>query len=82
MAKLVCGVGFNDKTRPAKVDGKMVKEYVLWQILTTDDRLHGSPMEHQATPMSIDFFCFDCLKDAEECWEKGVTHLDREGKFW
>ena len=31
MKKLVCGVGFNDKTRPAKVDGKPVKEYVLWQ---------------------------------------------------
>ena len=30
MNKLVCGVGFNDKTRPAKVDGKHVKEYVLW----------------------------------------------------
>ena len=31
MSKLVCGVGFNDKTRPAKVDGKIVKEYDLWQ---------------------------------------------------
>ena len=31
MSKLVCGVGFNDKTRPAWVDGKNVKEYALWQ---------------------------------------------------
>ena len=31
MTKLVLGVGFNDKTRPANVDGKSVKEYVLWQ---------------------------------------------------
>ena len=31
MTKLVLGVGFNDKTRPANVDGKSVKEYQLWQ---------------------------------------------------
>ena len=31
MSKLVFGVGFNDKTRPSKVDGKRVKEYNLWQ---------------------------------------------------
>ena len=31
MKKLVCGVGFNDKTRPCWVDGKNVKEYKLWQ---------------------------------------------------
>ena len=33
MKKLVFGVGFNDKTRPAKVDGKKVKEYALWQSM-------------------------------------------------
>ena len=31
MKKPVYGVGFNDKTRPAWVDGKHVKEYKLWQ---------------------------------------------------
>ena len=31
MSKLVCGKGFNDKTRPVNVDGKIVKEYALWQ---------------------------------------------------
>ena len=30
MNKLVYGKGFNDKTRPTFVDGKMVKEYKLW----------------------------------------------------
>ena len=65
-----------------KTDNSLEKGEKVWQMLTTDDRLHGSPMEHQATPMSIDFFCFDCQKDAEECWEKGVTHLDKDGKFW
>ena len=35
MNKLLYGVGFNDKTRPAKVDGKNVKEYKLWQDMLT-----------------------------------------------
>ena len=29
MSRLVCGVGFNDKTKPVFVDGKNVKEYDL-----------------------------------------------------
>ena len=33
MNKLVWGVGFNDKTRPSRVDGKKVKEYDLWQSM-------------------------------------------------
>ena len=33
MKKPVYGVGFNDKTRPANVDGKDVKEYDLWQSM-------------------------------------------------
>ena len=33
MTKLVCGAGFNDKTRPARVDGKHVREYKLWQSM-------------------------------------------------
>ena len=31
MSKLVCGVGFNDKTKPTWLDGKIVKEYDLWK---------------------------------------------------
>ena len=31
MTKLVYGAGFNDKTRPARNDGKIVKEYTLWK---------------------------------------------------
>ena len=33
MTKLVCGAGFNDKTRPVNVDGKDVKEYGLWRSM-------------------------------------------------
>ena len=31
--RLVCGVGFNDGTRPAVIDGKRTKEYSLWNAM-------------------------------------------------
>lgn len=31
MAKLVYGVGINDKSKPSMVDGKLIKEYVVWK---------------------------------------------------
>lgn len=33
MAKLVHGVGINDRTYPAKIGGKHTKEYVLWKAM-------------------------------------------------
>ena len=33
MNKLVCGVGFNDGSRPAKLAGKNIKEYTVWQSM-------------------------------------------------
>lgn len=30
MSKLVFGVGFNDGSRPTRIDGNKVKEYLLW----------------------------------------------------
>ena len=33
MTKLVCGVGFNDRRYPAKVNGKSTQEYDLWNSL-------------------------------------------------
>ena len=65
-----------------KTDDSLEKAEKVWQMLTTDDRIHSSPTEHQATPISMSFFCFDCQKDGDECWEQGVTHLDKLGKFW
>ena len=39
MSKLVCGVGFNDKTRPTFVDGKKVKEYKLGPRIVTGKQI-------------------------------------------
>jgi hypothetical protein len=33
MATLVCGVGINDRSCPAKVNGKITKEYTMWKSM-------------------------------------------------
>ncbi len=39
---------------------------------------HWSPFEHVATPMNYDFnSAFE-----HDDWEKGITHMDREGFWW
>ena len=58
-----------------KTDNSLEKGEKVWQMLTTDDRLHGSPMEHQATPIKEMPTCYGMDLDA---WDipKGVTHFD------
>ena len=66
-----------------KTDNSLEKGEKVWQMLTTDDRLHGSPMEHQATP--IDRKCvsnFTFFKDVKEDLQQGVTHFDVNGNLW
>lgn len=61
-----------------KTDNSLEKGEKVWQMLTTDDRLHGSPMEHQATPMDLPKMVtgkVDCMRD-------GYTHCDKDGNFW
>jgi len=44
-------------------------------ILAENDPIHLSPLEHQATPMSITMGCVD--------WDEGTTHLDvRTDELW
>lgn len=69
-----------------KTDNSLEKGEKVWQMLTTDDRLHGSPMEHQATPL--------CWESVVTVWGRafgdeddkdlpdGITHLDRDGNLW
>ena len=54
MSKLVCGKGFNDKTRPANVDGKKVKEYKLWQDML--ERCFSENTKHVNQPIKVVMF--------------------------
>ncbi|TYP90070.1 hypothetical protein BCL69_10157 [Nitrosomonas communis] len=50
------------------------KDIQLHDDLISD--VHMSPTEHPATPMNF-------VKDNYELsWEKGITHMDRNGHFW
>jgi len=70
----------------------MLKEKALdiYAKLLSGAKVHASPFEHQATPMEhvtqlerISFILSgpQITQDTEN-WEKGVTHVDRAGKFW
>lgn len=63
----------HDKTK-ATVKGDMK----LWDQLIESDPKHSSPVEHQATPVQ-DVLNLDVNDD---CWPKGVTHIDSSGGVW
>ena len=54
MSKLVYGVGFNDKTRPVSVDGKIVKEYKLWHSMI--QRCYSEKYQHVFQPTKVVMF--------------------------
>lgn len=51
----------------------------LFQDLITSKPTHGSPAEHQATPMEIPEV--SCQGGVIFC-EEGVTHIDSSGSYW
>lgn len=66
-----------------KTDDSLEKADKVWQMLTTDERIHSSPTEHQATPIdrkSVSNFTF--FKDIKEDAQQGVTHFDVNGNLW
>ncbi len=65
-----------------KTDDSLEKADKVWQMLTTDERIHSSPTEHQATPIEAmnSFWGMDL-----DAWDipKGVTHVDiKDGNLW
>lgn len=65
-----------------KTDDSLEKADKVWQMLTTDERTHSSPTEHQATPIKAMPTSFGMDLDA---WDipDGVTHIDvDDGNCW
>lgn len=65
------------------LDDSIEKARKVYQRLVESVPVHASPFEHQASPMKITEWPEYCdpsvWLDVEE---KGITHADREGKYW
>ena len=84
MNKLVCGVGFNDKTKPTWVDGKNVKEYQLWQDMLSrcfSEKLQTRCPTYKGCNVSDNFLHYSFFYDW--CQEQiGFGKVDDKGRYW
>lgn len=63
----------------------IAKAQDIFMRLVESKPVHASPLEHQATPMkNITKLCSDCSAKVLDYppWEKGVTHIDKQGRLW
>lgn len=58
------------QTSYRKQDGSLEKAEDIFKKLVESQPCHASPVEHQATPISLRY------------WERGVTHEDWRGEQW
>ena len=84
MSKLVHGVGFNDKTRPAKVGGKIVKEYNLWKDILKrcfSEKEQARYPTYRGCSVSDNFLNYSFFYD----WcqnQVGFGKVDDKGRSW
>lgn len=69
------------------VDYGVEKSQEVYDKLVSDERIHGSAMEHQATPMDAEGhdLCGCCelnVPTNPETWQEGITHMSRDGQLW
>ena len=77
-------VGFNDKTRPAWVDGKNVKEYALWQNMLErcfSEKYQTRCPTYKGCSVSDNFLHYSFFYDW--CQEQtGFGKVDEKGRYW
>jgi len=84
MSKLVQGVGVNDKTRPASIDGKDVKEYQLWKDMLKrcfSEKAQTLRPTYKGCNVSDNFLHYSFFYDW--CQEQiGFGKIDEKGRSW
>ena len=84
MSKLVYGVGVNDKTKPAKIDGKIVKEYNLWKGMLErcfSEKEQTRHPTYRGCNVSNNFLNYSFFYDW--CQEQiGFGNIDAKGRYW
>ena len=84
MSKLVFGVGLNDKTRPVFVDGKIVKEYNLWQNMLKrcfSEEYQTKQPTYKGCNVSDNFLNYTFFY--EWCHNQiGFGKVDEKGRSW
>lgn len=76
-----CAVSFRN------VDYGLEKSEEVYQKLISDSKIHGSALEHAAKVMDSEEYGADGenIKNVPNCpetWEKGISHVDRDGNLW
>lgn len=69
------------------VDYDLEKSKAVYNRLIGEDRKHASAFEHCATPMQARKYGTGNEPDVNiipftHSWEKGISHMDRDGKLW
>ena len=84
MKDLVYGAGVNDKTKPVSVDGKIVKEYSLWQNMLKrcfSEKEQIRCPTYKGCNVSDNFLNYAFFYDW--CHEQvGFGKIDENGKSW
>ena len=84
MSNLVLGAGFNDRSRPANVDGKDVKEYKLWNSMLRrcfSEKYQNRQPTYRGCNVSDNFLCYSFFYD----WchnQIGFGKVDVNNRHW
>lgn len=78
-----CAVSFRN------TDYGLEKSLEVYERLISESKIHGSALEHCATPMAAEYNPRTTMSTialnvphCSETWQNGVSHMDKDGQLW